>query len=186
MGLDQCVYRVTKPKLANRVYTSEEISDMGLNKAYYHEAENDIDLIKELLPYTEIRDVRGHFLNTEKIIADYNLPKDAYIGYMGPDGMRMRGHNGEEQFISHDEMDKKYILTKDVPCYIWHAEEVAYWRKNYALQDWIPIALKRSVENTGYYRLTKTIIHRLNSRFNADVPEESKTKESALFYWEWY
>jgi len=186
MGLDQYVFRVTKPKLEDRVYTAEELGNMGLNKAFYHEAEKDMSLIKELLPYTEIRDVRSHFLNTEKIIQDYNLPSDAYISYMGPNGMKMRGHNEEEQFISQEEIDKKYVLTKELPCYIWHTEEVQYWRKNYELQDWIANVLKKTIENTGYYRLNKTIIHRLNGRFDADVPEESKTKESALFYHEWY
>ena len=186
MGLDQYVFRVSKPNLEDRVYTAEELGNMGLHKAYYHDAEQDMHLIKELLPYTEIRNVRSNFLNKTQIIADYNLPEDSYVGYMGADGMRMHSPDGVTQFISQEEIDKKYILTEELPCYIWHAEDVAYWRKNYALQDWIPIALKRSVENTGYYRLTKTIIHRLNSRFNADVPEEGKTKESALFYWEWY
>jgi hypothetical protein len=189
MGLDMYVYRINKPKLEDRVYTTDEIIGAGLSYVLTKETEDEIQLITELLPYTITRDVICQFYDREKMIVDYNLPDDSYIGMYSPEGIALYGtRNGEgvSQFISREDVKTKYTLTETRPCYIWNAEEVYYWRKAYDIQDWIYSELFYEVQNCGYYELDGELISRLNAEFDEEVPVEDPTNEHALFYHEWY
>lgn len=189
MGLDQYIYRAKKPKLENKVYTAEELANMNLHKAWAHEVIEDRDLIEQLLPYTQIIQAQSNFLNSKQIIVDYNLPENSYLGYIGPDGIQMYGKdengNSVSQFITQDEVDKKYVLTETLPCYVWDTEEIQYWRKCYDIQDWIYEHID-GVQNTGYYMLDADLIREFNKEFDEDIPKEDPDEESALFYYEWY
>lgn len=142
-------------------------------------------LYNHVEPYAVKRDVICQLYNVKKMIEDYNLPQDSYISVRGPEGIII-GRNGVNQNISDAEIREKYIKTEVIPHYIWKEEEEYYWRKNYELADWMSQNIKGGTENCGYYRLNKTLIKRINSKFKAKVPAESATEESALFYWEWY
>ena len=190
MGLDQYIYRISKPKLAECVYTSKEIGSMNFNKVSVVDFETNANLFKSLLPYVVKRDVECEFYDTEKMISDYNLPNNSRIWRYSSNEIELSGtrENGERvsQVISYEEIDAKYIKTKIQPYYIWKEEEEYYWRKHWDIVDWLEKTMKKTIENTGYYKLNKTIIKRLNSKFKCNIPEESATEESALFYWEWY
>lgn len=179
MGLDQYVFRISKPQLEEREYISDELS--GYTRVSAKDFETNVGLYKAIKPYAVKRDVICELYDTEKMIADYNLPKDSYIYMYSPNGIRIGG-----QDISSEEVDRKYTKTEVVSHYIWIEKEEAYWRKNYELADWMSQNIKGGTENCGYYRLNKTLINRLNSKFKANVPAESATEECALFYWEWY
>ena len=179
MGLDQYIFRISKPQLEDRLYKNDELS--GFCKAAAQDFETNECLYKQLKPYVVKRDIECQLYDTEKMIADYNLPKDSYISMYSTNGIRIGG-----QDISHEEVDRKYNKTEVVSHYIWIEKEEAYWRKNYELADWMSKNIKGGTENCGYYRLNKTLIKRLNSKFKANVPAESATEECALFYWEWY
>ena len=190
MGLDQNIYRISKPNLENKVYTAEEISLMGnVCKTSVEEFENDILLLGQLIPYVVKRDVECKFYDVEKMIADYNLPKNSGIWRCGGGGITIGGtdENGKRinQEISDDEIREKYTKTDTLPHYIWKQEEVKYWRKHYDLQDWIYENID-SVDNTAYCLLNADLIEDINDAFNEDIPVEEPTDESALFYWEWY
>lgn len=186
MGLDMWIRRVRKPNLADKVYTSKEIYDMGYSMV---SAEGDDSSIVQLLPYTIVRNVLTDYYNKEKMIADYNLPKNSYIGMYSSEGIQISGtnNNGERvsQFISDKEIEEKYIITKSVPHYIWSESEEAYWRKHYDLQEWF-YEIIEGLENCGYYILNADMIAEMNKRFDEDVSEEDPTSEEALFYHEWY
>ena len=190
MGLDQYIYRISKPKLADCVYTSNEISSMGLSKISIADFDKYNGLYKSLLPYAIKRDVQCEFYDIDKMLLDYNLPSNARIFRYSGHEIELSGtrENGERvsQVISNVEVRDKYVRTEVVPHYIWKEEEEHYWRKHWDVAEWLERIMKKSIENTGYYRLNKTIISRLNSKFKCNIPEESATKESALFYWEWY
>lgn len=189
MGLDQYIYRISKPNLANKVYTSEEIDTLGLNKVSATEFESDISLFKDLLPYVVKRDVTCQFYDKEKMIADYNLPKQSYIWQYSNDGITIGGtdKNGERinKKFSRKEIEEKYTKTETFPYYIWEEEEVEYWRKHYGLQDWAYANID-GVDNTAYCKLSLELIANLNRAFNEYIPAEEPTEKSALFYWEWY
>jgi hypothetical protein len=189
MGLDQYVYRVKKPSLEKRVYTSDEISKLGLSSVLVREVERCKDLFAQLIPYAVKRDIRSEFIDTKKIIDDYNLPKNSHIGMMGGGEMTLCGYDSDGNRISHTvgmaEIEKKYTVTEVNPGYIWEETEVKYWRKNYELQDLI-YELIEGVDNTGYYMLSAEIIRIINKRFGAHITPKDPTSRSALFYWEWY
>lgn len=189
MGLDQSIYRVSKPNIEDKVYTAEKISTMGLCRASVEEFESDIHLVGQLKPYVVKRDVECKFYDVEKMIADYNLPKDSHIWRYGGGGISIGGvtESGERvnQEISDDEIQEKYIKTEMLPHYIWAEEEVKYWRKCYELQDWIYENID-TADNTAYCILSTELIHAINDWFGEDIPVEEPTEESALFYWEWY
>lgn len=188
MGLDQYIFRIKKLELADRLYTSEELSEMGLNKIPAEDFHQ--EMYEQLKPYAVKRDVLCKFYDVEKMITDYNLPNGSRIwSYCGSE-ITIGGYDAHNQrvdkTITRDEIDRKYTKTEIVPHYIFSTEEVWYWRKNYDLAEWLDANIKCKLENTGYYKLTKTLIKRINSKFKAEIPEESATKESAMFYWEWY
>lgn len=190
MGLDQYIYRVSKPNLENRMYTAEEIALIGnLHRVSVVDFETKDCLFEELTPYVIKRDVECEFYDVEKMIADYNLPKNSYIWRYSGGGITIGGRdeNGKkiDQEIFNNEIREKYTKTEIIPCYIWKAEEVQYWRKHYDLQDWIYDSIDE-VENTAYRILSADLIEDLNETFGEDIPTEEPTDKSALFYWEWY
>lgn len=188
MGLDQYIFRIKKAELSERLYTSEELSTMDLNKIPAEDFDN--DMYKQLKPYAVKRDVLCKFYDVKKMIEDYNLPNGSRIWSYCGDQITIGGYgiNNQrvDQTITRDEIDRKYTKTEIIPHYIFSTEEVWYWRKNYDLAEWLSDNMKQPPENTGYYKLTKTLVKRINSKFKTEIPEESATKESALFYWEWY
>ena len=190
MGLDMYIYRIRKPQLEERVYTEQEISDMGLSSVEVDYATMEKSLYEQLLPYMTVRNVIGEYINKKKIIKDYNLPKDSFISMLAFHGIELSwdGEDGSvsgTQFIPQEELDKKYITTKTVPTYIWRTEEEKYWRKHYELQDWFYEKLG-NVENCGYYVLDADLIAEMNAKFDEHVFEEDPTDDEALVYHEWY
>lgn len=185
MGLDQYIYHIRKPRLTDKIFTSQEIFDMDLCKVPVETAHKEMSLYADIIPYATIRNVNIDYYDIEKIIADYNLPPGSNIGMSSYNGIVLSGYgaNGDyvkSPMISHVEINDKYTYTKTIPCYIWEQDEVYYWRKNYCLQEWMDI------ENTGYRILDAEMIHKINDMFESDVPEENPTGDFALFYWEWY
>ena len=190
MGLDMYVYRIRKAKLEDREYTTEELSKLGLGYVSVKDAESDMHLFAQLLPYTIKRNVSAQFYNVKQIIEDYNLPKDSHIGMISYERIVVGGRTDSGEYVSQEvfreEIEKKYIETITDIYYVWEREEeVAYWRKHYDLQDWIYDNVE-GVDNTGYYILNAETIRELNKKFDECLPEEDPTDESALFYWEWY
>lgn len=190
MGLDQYIYRISKPNLENKIYTAEEVSAIvNLNRVSVTDFEGDVYLVGQLKPYVVKRDIECKFYDVEKMIADYNLPKDSHIWSYGAGRIIIGGtdENGERinQEISNDEIREKYTTTDTLPHYIWEQEEVKYWRKHYDLQDWIYENIDE-VDNTAYCMLDAELVEDLNETFGEGIPVEEPTEESALFYWEWY
>ena len=187
MGLDMWIRRVRKPEIEDKVYTTDELYDMGY--AMVEVKDGDSSMFAQLTPYTVTRNVLTSYYNMEKMIADYNLPENSSIGMISYEGIRISGTNGDgervSQFVSRTDVNEKYTITKSVPYYVWSEDEEAYWRKHYDLQDWFYNNLK-DVENCGYYILDADLIAEMNAKFNESVSEDDPTDEEALFYHEWY
>ena len=185
MGLDMHVFKIRKAILnEKRAYTTQELRERGISYVSLEDAKENIDLYRQILPYTTKADVTADFYDVQKIIADYDLPKNSHIGMMSYDKIIVAGTdaNGDyiRQEVTREEIEEKYILTKTEIYYIWKSEEVAYWRKHYDLQDWIYDVLG-NVENTKYCYLDEETIKELNDTFDECIPVEPD-----LFYWEWY
>jgi hypothetical protein len=189
MGLDQSIYRISKPKLEDKMYTYEEIGRMNLSSVSSIDFETNQNLFGQLVNYAIKKDLVCKLYDIPKMIADYNLPKDSHIWHYADGYIEISGYdeNGERvnQKITDEDVRTKYTKTEIIPHYIWKSHEEHYWRKNYELQDWIYEAIG-GIENTGYYMLDAYLINNINDRFGAGISEEEPTEESALFYWEWY
>ena len=189
MGLDQYIYRIKKLELSERLYTSEELGAMDLNKIVVEDFENHKELYGQLEPYAVKRDVLCKLYDIEKMIADYNLPGNSHIWRYCGNEITISGYDANnqriDQTISYDEINRKYTKTEIIPYYLFSTEEVCYWRKHYDLQDWVYENID-NVDNTAYCILDTGLIQDLNEIFDADIPVEEPTDESALFYWEWY
>ena len=192
MGLDMYVDEIYKPKLDQTKYTSEQLRDLGHSFATVEDFDKYGAAMCELRPYCAKTVVTQAYYDVEKIISDYDLPENSHIGMISFDKIAVCGKRGDEyvrQEVSREEIDEKYTLVKDEECYIWHSEEVAYWRKAYETQEaWYDI-LEREVDNCGYYELTDEDIDLFRERFAGtdDDREFNRSRDdSALFYHEWY
>ena len=188
MGLDQYIFRISKPNLEERVFKSEEINSMMLTKVSVEDVEKHSTLFKQVLKYAIKQNIEVEVYNIDKLFVDEGIPADAHIWRYGSDSVTATYHNEKDERVEVEipnSVVEKYKGTEIVPHYIWDEKEEWYWRKNYELADWIAGQIG-GTENTGYYRLGKTLIGKLNRKFKTQVPEESATEESALFYWEWY
>ena len=189
MGLDQYVFRVKKAELEDREYTTNELSGLDVNYVSAKNVEENEEFYAQILPYAIKRDVSYLTYDVDNMISDYNLPSNSRIWMSCYDRIEFCGtdENGERvtKVITREEIEEKYTLVETEPHYIWDQKEIAYWRKNYDLQDWVYDALD-NVDNTKYCILNKDTIREINRAFGEHLPLREPTKRSALFYWEWY
>lgn len=84
------------------------------------------------------------------------------------------------------EMREKHLVNRVEVHNAFRKERVAYWRKDYEVEDFFMEKHDDGIENTGYYILDLETILEFNSYFPQELPEEEPSETSALFYWEWY
>lgn len=190
MGLDSYIYRIKKPEgLGDKVYSSEELRKMGLI-AILAEYQDD-PLIRELKPYCATVQVESPYINMQSIREAYDFSEDADVVAQCGDGsiiVSEKRPNGTEhsQEISGAEMRDKYLLNLVEEHIAFRRERIAYWRKDYNIEEFFSMKHEGGIENTGYYILDLETIKEFNSRFTPKLPEEAPSEDSALFYWEWY
>lgn len=182
MGLDQSIYRISKPNLEDRVFTIRELND------YYVCRVDDVDeTFLEVIPYTIKRKVEYEMINIEKMFADKRIPNHAYLSMTSSELYRYRWRDGNEDKsidIPTKEIIEKYVKNQIFDAYIYEQEELQYWRKNYEIQDYI--YMETEADNCKYCLLTTDIQEKLIETYDADFEVEAPTEESAIFYWEWY
>ena len=119
MGLDQWVIRVRKTLLNKRKYTEKELSEEDLCYVSMEDFENNLGLYEQLRPYVVKTDVECEFYDVDKMIADYNLPKDSHIWkYDGNGDITIGGYDENGDRVDHIftyEKKKEYVYTKIVP-----------------------------------------------------------------------
>lgn len=189
MGLDMYLYKVEKPSLENRVYTRSELEMMDCVVCV-----TGIDeyLIEEIIPYAEQVTVVNQYYDVEKIIADYNLPKNSIICMISMEGIAVSGNDDQgnyvRQEVSHEEIAERYTLIKEELCYVWQREEVAYWRKAFRVQELWHKILNRDIANCGYYEVNREDLAAFYAAVGSDEPQQIEYPDdwSRLFYHEWY
>ena len=191
MGLDMYAYKVRKPSLdPSKVYARQE-----LQREYVvlPPDEATSELYQQVTPYAQKLRVTCRYYDLEKIREDFNMP-DAEIWMVSSEGIGIGGKvNGIEttRKISTEQITACYIVVREEECLVFAAESVAYWRKEYDLQELICDSLGGNVQDIGFYQLDKQTVDRIN-QYSADhCPTEfiewvEPTETSALFYHEWY
>lgn len=195
MGLDIYINRISKPEIEDKVYLSSEIDTLNLSYIPVCRAEEEVNLFQDMLPYTIQRMVTSEYINLEKLIADYNLPQNAYIGMMCGTGITVCGRDESNNYLSQnvtrEEIEATYTVTKTELSYVWAQEEIAYWRKAFDVQAFFYHTLHHRVVNTGYHLLNGVDIQKFAAKFEKTddarcLPIENPTEDSGLFYHEWY
>ena len=191
MGLDSYVFRIKKAQgLEPRVYTRAELDRLNLD--YFFKGESYESLVQQLMPYSQEVQVKAPQIDFQKICKEHGLSDKAYIC--------LRSGNGDIGFIdpmkkedrklivSGADIQANFLVETTQPYYVHICERVAYWRKNYDVQDFFYENLDH-VENTGFYLLNDEVITDFNLKVGdslGGLPMEAPTEEQALFYHEWY
>ena len=191
MGLDSYVYRIRRAKpLENRTYTPDELREFDLD--YFLKDEPDEELVKQLMPYCQEVQVRSSWVDVRKICEEYGLSNDSYVCMQRGNGdigiTDPAKKENSYTAISAKEIEAKFLLERTLPYCVYRSEEVAYWRKNYSVQDFFYENLDH-VENTGFYLLDADVLTDFNLAFGdslGGLPVAAPTDEQALFYHEWY
>lgn len=190
MGLDSYVFRVTKPEgLEDRVYSLDEIKALGLSA--YLAKYQDEPIFRELKPYCVKVRIDAPYINLQSIREAYGFGEDADVVAQCSDGAitvseRRPDGSYHRQEISGAEMREKHLVNRVEVHNAFRKERVAYWRKDYEVEDFFMEKHDDGIENTGYYILDLETILEFNSYFPQELPEEEPSETSALFYWEWY
>ena len=184
MGLDMFIFRAEKPGLDElKGYEYQKMSDTE----YWFIDKGDIDdpTISDLKKLCTLVKATGEYWDLDKVQKHYGfVSMPCWLG-CGPDGNRfMDGKQNREIVISNEEQ-KKFVSERTDDYYAVRLKEVAYWKKEYALQEKIHKAFKRKpIKNCGYYRLTKAqlnMIARYDNRFTFTDEDVG-----SLFYLERY
>lgn len=198
MGLDMFVFRARRPTVdASLIYDSQNTP----GNLTMEEKDINLSAYQQLKPYCEKIRILRHDINYEKIAKDNDLKKVRLV-YQCSDFCLFEDDEIEEDLaktyisianhdyteyisISKEDIDEKYDISKEDVVYVTELEEILYWRKEFEVQDWFHYSLRTRVENTGFYILDEEIINKYNKKYKDNqLPEP--TKDTALFYHEWY
>lgn len=198
MGLDMFVFRARRPTVdMNLIYDSQNAP----GNLTMEEKDINLSAYQQLKPYCEKIRILRHDINYEKIAKDNGLEKVRLVGqfddfYLFEDGeieedlaktcVDIMNHDYASYIsIFQEDMDKKYSIPREDVAYVTELEEVLYWRKEFEVRDWFHYSLQTRIENTGFYILDEKIINKYNKKYKDKQLPES-TKDTALFYHEWY
>ena len=200
MGLDMCAYKIRKLDISEVAQLQGRYAS-SLNKDYrsyvvfekeeaLDENGNFIPMYAQLAPYLSEVEMIDTLFNIDQLKKDYGIPEDADIsgeGYIGNvSTYYFQWGQGEKRVELNDEEYEKYVYEDAVGFYICGCEEIAYWRKEFRLQDKMYELCPVEIENCGYYRCTDEMIAAMKDfdAFEDGVPECGS--DEAIFYWEWY
>lgn len=193
MGLDMWMYGI-------KDISNDEIPD-NMPESWYeehdykmiehYEDDNDFDnMYHDMYDYSVIRNVEYTETDFEKIKKDYNVNKDAYVSMLGSDGVigfSCRNYYKEVK-ISEDELNKydKKVFRESL---VYKADELAYWRKEYDLQDLIYNEYYGQIYNCGFHKIDDDMMKKINRYLRArNMSNQSINNDGyiAKMYHEWY
>ena len=206
MGLDMWIYGI-------KDISNENIPD-GMTEDWYEENgykiissydENDEEfnnMFHDMYKYSVVRNVEYTKTDLNSIKKDYDIDEDAEFS-----GMSFSSDGTEYRFskwISENEYGNAYynkdvFLTDEQLCkydvkvleksLIYKAEELAYWRKEYDLQDLIYNEYCGHVYNCGFHLIDDDMMKKINRYLKSkDKSTQSINNDGyiAKMYSEWY
>ena len=129
-------------------------------------------------------------MDIEKIKEDYNVNKDAHISIFNSDGVIefSCGEYRKQVKISKDDLNKydKKVFRETI---VFKGDELAYWRKEYDLQDLIYNEYCGQVYNCGFHEIDDEMMRKINRYLrvrNMDKQSINNDGYIAKMYHEWY
>jgi len=191
MGLDMYAYRVRK--LTDKELAKTEGRDMknvGENVLCIPTEEivkSKDGSLTDLIPYMRPLHATKTETDFDQIKRDYDVPDDwelcgcSYNGRIAT--FRFCG-NGDWENLKvvniHHQKCEEYERTRTLPCMAVYYEQVAYWRKEYLLEDALYEAYDGEIINCGFHLANEKMKH-LMLKYKA-----SFDPDDTIFYHEWY
>lgn len=193
MGLDMWMYGI-------KDISGEEIPD-GMPQEWYEEHdyklithyENEDDFDKMYGDMygncSVIRNVEYTETDIEKLKKDYEIHEKANLSSIigGRLGFSYNKKHWEIE-ISEDEI-KKYDKKVFREALIFKADELAYWRKEYNLQDLIYTGYHKRIYNCGFHELDDDLMEKINRYLEINDMDKQNINDDgyiAKMYHEWY
>lgn len=194
MGLDQYLYKVS------------EVTDRELKMLQYRSIYNlpstkrcsfcaipcdDSNSIAEIKHLCKKATFIKSDTDMEQICLDFNIPKDAHCTGFGssPEGYHYTFTcDGKETKVqlSEQEVDK-YTLYCPVECYVYKTQEIAYWRKNYALDDAMHASSQKGVGNCEYVVCNEKMLQlAVDEGVSYEDIALKDNEKSEICYYIWY
>lgn len=196
MGLDMYLYRLSKPRppvdTLNKM-TYDTLTDKGY--MVFVDGEEFPANFEAIKPYAKRVNIEARYINFEQIKKDFDIPDDAFIvgeSYSNEEvGYTFHLPHDDSQHITipYEEYEKKYIFPKRTDAWCIKAEHIAYWRKNYNLENAIYDACDTSIENCGFYPLNSDmwdVICRHDPSVYERIKEYRDKTSGCVCYHEWY
>ena len=169
MGLDMWIYGIKEINEKNipENVTEEWLDDNGYSYVQQYEDDDEFDkMYPDLYDYSIMKDVIFTDTDFDKIKKDYNLPKNALVSGFGSDGTIIfsygkLGRFRKENTKSNEEL-KKYDKQVTRKALIYKYNELAYWRKEYDLQDLIYNEYNGDVYNCGFHKIDDELMKKIN------------------------
>ena len=192
MGLDMWMYGI-------KDISDEDIPD-NMPQEWYEEHdyklithyENDDDFDKmygDMYIYSAIRNVEYIETDMEKLKKDYKINENAHLSSIigGKLGFSYNKKSWEIE-ISEDEI-KKYDKKVFRKALIFKADELAYWRKEYNLQDLIYTGYHKEIYNCGFHEIDDDLMEKINRYLEVNDMDKQNINDDgyiAKMYHEWY
>ena len=200
MGLDMCVYKIRKLDVSEAAQLQgKNISSLNKDSRSFvviskeealDENGNLIPMFAQLSPYLREVKLIDTFFNLNQVQKDFGIPEDAEVSGLSCIGNVLtycfQWKQGEKRVELSREECEKYTYEDAVEFYICGCTKLAYWRKEYRLQNKLYDLCPVDLENCGYYRCTDEMLAAMQEfeAFEDGIPECDSNE--AIFYWEWY
>lgn len=178
MGLDMYLYRAEKANSYKEASFTIPEKDFLDNE----------DMYCSLKPYLQKEIVRMDVIDWDRLKKDYDIPSHYSLRfghksftYTYKDSL---GNEIDKTFYEDDLKEKGYIHEEDIPYYFCNIFEVAYWRKDYELQETIYDSIEETIENCGFYEIDSLFAARL--MYDCYDTTEKFNPDFTYFYHEWY
>lgn len=196
MGLDMYLHRFSKPradvKNLNKL-SYEQLMDKGY--LVIIKGEDMPANFSSIQPLAKEVEVDATYVNFAKIKEAYGIPDDAFvvgesysqneIGYT----FHLPHDDSQHIVIPIDKFEQEFLFKKKTNAYCIRSERVAYWRKNYILQDAFHNACSVAIENCGYYPFNMDmwkVLEELDPQVYDELKDYKSSNSYVIAYHEWY
>lgn len=201
MGLDMWIYgikEINEKDIPENV-TEEWLDDNDYSYVQQYEDDDEFDkMYHDLYDYSIMKNVIFTDIDYDKIKEDNKLPKNAILAGWQSDGTFIFQygifHYGEyskliKEVTISDEEFKKYDKQVIRKALIYKYDELAYWRKEYGLQDLIYNEYNGNVYNCGFHKIDDELMKKINKYLKLREMDEQSINDDGYIvkmYHEWY
>ena len=187
MGLDQYMFRCSKPKVKEgRVY--ERGDSLIDNCVFVPKDEIDSPAYRSLKQFSVPIKMEENVYDVEKMAENYDMNKEKchICGIIGGD-IHITDGNKEKE-IKEEEVNAIYTKTIVCDIFVCKTEQVLYWRKAYDVSELMNQKLPFELENCGFYPVNRDVAESLNELDYRVEPDDypEDIEESNMMYHEWY